>query len=104
MSVPPTSQLTLLPTEFVYEGAEYIFGERPFFPPSFSLVVLIHVYERVASVSVRRRRHSLYAPAARLVYLITFFFFFKYVSFQTKTKIKNKNKNKKQNILPPHRS
>lgn len=28
--VPPMSQLTLLPMEFVYEGAEYIFGE-PFF-------------------------------------------------------------------------
>lgn len=36
MSVPPTSQLTLLPTEFVYEGAEYIFGE-PFFFHSLSL-------------------------------------------------------------------
>lgn len=30
MSVPPISQLTVLPMEFVYEGAEYIFGE-PFF-------------------------------------------------------------------------
>lgn len=30
MFVPPMSQLTLSPMEFVYEGAEYIFGE-PFF-------------------------------------------------------------------------
>lgn len=34
MSVPPISQLTVLPMEFVYEGAEYIFGE-PFFFFSF---------------------------------------------------------------------
>lgn len=34
MFVPPMSQLTLSPMEFVYEGAEYIFGEPFFFSSS----------------------------------------------------------------------